>query len=119
MYEQVGDELIYQGDIVVRGLIIRHLVLPNDLSESEKVFEFIAKELSPDIHISVMSQYFPSNKAEKEILINRTIRASEYERVLDLLDKYNLKNGWTQEFESEKFYRPEFREDRDNPFTQL
>ena len=119
MYEQVGDELIYQGDIVVRGLIIRHLVLPNDLSESEKVFEFIAKELSPKIHISVMSQYFPSNKAEKEILINRTIRASEYERVLDLLDKYNLKNGWTQEFESEKFYRPEFREDRDNPFTQL
>ncbi len=116
MYEQVGDELVYQGDIVVRGLIIRHLVLPNDLSESEKVFEFIAKELSPKIHISIMSQYFPSNKAEKEILINRTIRASEYERVLDLLDKYNLKNGWTQEFESEKFYRPEFRKDRVNPF---
>jgi len=116
MYEQVGDELVYQGDIVVRGLIIRHLVLPNDLSESEKVFAFIAKELSPDIHISVMSQYFPSNKAEKEILINRTIRASEYERVLDLLEKYNLKNGWTQEFESEKFYRPKFRKDRVNPF---
>jgi len=116
MYEQVGDELVYQGDIVVRGLIIRHLVLPNDLSESEKVFAFITKELSPKIHISVMSQYFPSNKAEKEILINRTIRASEYERVLDLLDKYNLKNGWTQEFESEKFYRPEFRKNRIQPF---
>ncbi|MFA6980463.1 MAG: radical SAM protein [Ignavibacteriaceae bacterium] len=116
MYEQVGDELVYQGDVVVRGLIIRHLVLPNDLSESEKVFEFIAKELGPKIHISVMSQYFPSNKAEKEILINRTIRASEYERVLDLLDKFNLKNGWTQEFESEKFYRPEFRKDRIQPF---
>lgn len=116
MYEQVGDELVYQGDIVVRGLIIRHLVLPNDLSESEKVFAFIAKELSPKIHISVMSQYFPANKAGKEILINRTIRASEYERVLDMLDKYNLKNGWTQEFESEKFYRPKFKKDRVNPF---
>ena len=116
MYEQVGDELVYQGDIVVRGLIIRHLVLPNDLSESEKVFAFIAKELSPKIHISVMSQYFPANRAEKEILINRTIRASEYERVLDLLDKYNLKNGWTQEFESEKYYRPAFRKDRLQPF---
>lgn len=116
MYEQVGDELVYQGDLVVRGLIIRHLVLPNDLSESEKVFEFIAKDLSPKIHISVMSQYFPSNKAEKEILINRTIRASEYERVLDLLEKYSLKNGWMQEFESEKFYRPEFRKDRIQPF---
>jgi putative pyruvate formate lyase activating enzyme len=117
MYEQVGDELVYQGNIVVRGLIVRHLVLPNDLSESEKVFEFIAQELSPKIHISVMSQYFPSNKAEKEILINRTIRASEYERVLDLLDKYNLKNGWMQEFESEKFYRPAFRENRKDPFN--
>ena len=116
MYEQVGDELVYQGNVVVRGLIIRHLVLPNDLSESEKVFEFIAKELSPKIHVSVMSQYFPSHKAEKEILMNRTIRASEYERVLDLLDKYNLKNGWTQEFESEKYYRPKFRKDRTNPF---
>ena len=116
MYEQVGDELVYQGDVVARGLIIRHLVLPNDLSESEKVFEFVAKELSPQVHISVMSQYFPSNKAEKEILINRTIRASEYERVLDLLDKYNLKNGWMQEFESEIFYRPKFRMDRVNPF---
>jgi len=116
MYEQVGDKLIYQGDVVVRGLIIRHLVLPNDLSESEKVFEFIAKELSPNIHISVMSQYFPANKAEKEILINRTIRASEYERVLDLLDKYNLKNGWAQEFESERTYRPNFNKDRINPF---
>jgi len=117
MYEQVGDELVYQGDIVVRGLIIRHLVLPNDLSESEKVFAFIAKELSPKIHISVMSQYFPSNKAEKEILISRTIRASEYERVLDLLDKYNLKTGWTQEFESEKYYRPAFLENRKEPFN--
>ncbi|MDP3150067.1 MAG: radical SAM protein [Ignavibacteria bacterium] len=116
MYEQVGDELVYQGDVVVRGLIIRHLVLPNDLAESEKVFEFIAKDLSSNVHISVMSQYFPANKAEKEILLNRTIRASEYERVLDLLDKYNLKNGWTQEFESEKFYRPEFRKDRIQPF---
>ncbi len=116
MYEQVGDELIYKDNIVVRGLIIRHLVLPNGLSEAENVFAFIANELSPKIHISVMSQYFPTNKAEKEILINRTIRASEYEHVLDLLDKYHLKNGWMQDFESENFYRPEFTKDRNNPF---
>lgn len=116
MYNQVGDELIYQDEIVVRGLIIRHLILPNDLAESEKVFEFIAKKLSPKIHISVMSQYYPTNKAEKEILINRTIRASEYERVLDLMDKYKLENGWAQEFESQDYYRPQFNLDRINPF---
>lgn len=116
MYNQVGDELIYQGEIVVRGLIIRHLILPNNLAESEKIFEFIAKKLSPKIHISVMSQYFPTNKAEKEMLINRTIRASEYERVLALMDKYKLENGWAQEFESQYYYRPEFNLDRMNPF---
>mgnify|MGYP005840115679 CR=1 FL=1 len=116
MFNQVGDELIYENGIVVRGLIIRHLILPNDLAESERVFEFIAKKLSPKIHISVMAQYYPTNKADKEILINRTIRASEYERILDLLEKYNLENGWAQEFESQNYYRPQFIKDRANPF---
>ena len=80
MYRQVGDELIYDGDVVVRGLIIRHLILPNDLSETEKVFKFIAEELSPNVHISLMSQYYPTNKAYKDILIDRALRTSEYEQ---------------------------------------
>jgi putative pyruvate formate lyase activating enzyme len=117
MYNQVGDELIYSGDIIVRGLIIRHLILPNKLSESEKVLEFISKELSPKVHVSVMSQYYPIHKAEKYILINRKIRASEYDEVLSLLDKYNLENGWLQEFESSDNYLPDFSKDRRNPFN--
>ncbi len=117
MYRQVGDELVYDGDVVVRGLIIRHLVLPNDLSETEKVFKFIAEELSPKIHISVMSQYYPAFMAKRDILINRTIRESEYERVLRLLDKYGLENGWTQEMESFETYRPDFDGNREKPFS--
>lgn len=116
MFRQVGDELVYDGDVVVRGLIIRHLVLPNDLSDSEKVFKFIAEELSPNVHISLMSQYYPSNKAYKDILIDRVIRNSEYEKALELLDKYGLHNGWVQEMESSDNYRPSFNEDRTNPF---
>lgn len=116
MYNQVGDELVYDGDVVVRGLIIRHLILPNDLSETEKVFKFIAEELSPKIHISLMSQYFPANKASKEILLDRPIRISEYEKALKLLDKYKLHNGWTQELESAANYRPHFNANRANPF---
>ncbi len=58
MYGQVGSDLIYENDVVVRGLIIRHLVLPNGLAESEEVFKFIA-ELDIKIHISLMAQYFP------------------------------------------------------------
>lgn len=116
MYKQVGDELIYDGNVVVRGLIIRHLILPNDLSETEKVFKFIAEELSPDIHISLMSQYYPTNKTSKEILLDRTLRNSEYEKAIELLERYGLHNGWIQELESQQNYRPNFNKDRINPF---
>ena len=117
MFRQVGDELVYDGDVVVRGLIIRHLVLPNGLAESEKVFEFIAEELNSNIHISLMSQYYPSNKASNDILINRTLRESEYKNAIELMDKYGLHNGWIQEAESSENYRPYFNEDRVNPFN--
>jgi putative pyruvate formate lyase activating enzyme len=116
MYRQVGHELVYDGDIVVRGLIIRHLILPNDLSETEKVFKFIAEELSPKVHISLMSQYYPTNKAYKDILIDRALRNSEYDKALQLLDKFGLHNGWIQEMESAHNYKPHFNEDRLNPF---
>ncbi len=116
MYRQVGDELVYDGDIVARGLIIRHLILPNDLSDTEKVFKFIAEELSPKVHISLMSQYYPTNKAYKDILIDRALRNSEYDKALQLLDKFGLHNGWIQEMESSESYRPNFNEDRLNPF---
>jgi len=116
MYRQVDDKLIYENNVAVRGMIMRHLVLPNDLADSEKVFEFIAKELSPNVHISLMSQYFPTNKAIQHILLNRKIRNSEYEKVIALLEKYGLTNGWTQELESSDFYIPRFNENRTNPF---
>ncbi|HOI30466.1 MAG TPA: radical SAM protein [Melioribacteraceae bacterium] len=116
MYRQVGDELVYDGEVVVRGLIIRHLVLPNDLAGSEKIFRFIAEELSTGVHISLMSQYFPANKVNKEILLDRKLRESEYEKVLRLMDKYGLENGWIQEFDSSENYLPHFNKSRENPF---
>jgi putative pyruvate formate lyase activating enzyme len=116
MYDQVGSELVYVNVIVVRGLIIRHLVLPNGLSESEEVFKFISKELSPEVHLSIMAQYYPTNRAEKNILLNRAITHTEYARVLELLDKYGLENGWIQEMESSDFYRPSFNDTRLDPF---
>jgi putative pyruvate formate lyase activating enzyme len=115
MYNQLGSELVYENGVVVRGLIIRHLVLPNGLADSEEVFKFIS-ELGPRIHISLMAQYFPTNRAEKNILLNRTVRHSEFTRVIELLDKYGLENGWIQEMESHDFYRPNFDDDREDPF---
>ncbi len=116
MYRQVGSKLIYDcNGVVVRGLIVRHLVMPNGLAETESVFRFIA-DLDPKIHISLMAQYYPSNKAEKYPLISRNISSSEYYRTIELLDKFGLQNGWVQEMESKESYRPFFEETREDPF---
>jgi len=116
MYSQLGSELVCENGVVVRGLVIRHLVLPNGLAETEEVFKFISRELDPKIHISVMAQYYPTNRASKNILLNRTITETEYTKVLELLDKYDLENGWVQELESSEFYQPFFNDDRLDPF---
>ncbi len=116
MFCQMGDELVYDGDIVVRGLIIRHLVLPNGLAESENIFRFISEELSKNVHISLMSQYYPANKAYNDILLDRPIRQSEYEKAINLMDKYGLHKGWTQQIESSNYFRPNFNDNREDPF---
>lgn len=116
MYEQLGSELVYENGVVVRGLIIRHLVLPNGLAETEEVFKFMSRELDPKIHISVMAQYYPTNRVSKNILLDRKITQTEYVRVLELLEKYNLDNGWIQEMDSHEVYLPNFDKDREDPF---
>jgi putative pyruvate formate lyase activating enzyme len=116
MYRQVGKSLHYENDIVVSGLIIRHLVLPNDLSESEEVIKFISEQIDPDIHLSLMSQYYPANRASKNMLLSRTLRESEYNKAIALMQKYKMSNGWVQEQDSNTNYRPEFENSRNNPF---
>jgi len=124
MHRQVGDALCFDGDgLVTKGLIIRHLILPNDLAQSRKIFDFIARTLGTQITLSIMSQYYPTNKitdamAEKSehiMLLNRNIRGSEYAAVMKLLDEFGFENGWAQEFEAENYYRPDFS-DRAEPF---
>lgn len=117
MFRQTGSKLHYDGNVITKGLIIRHLVLPNGLAESENIFKFIAEELSTEIHISLMAQYFPAHKAKNEILLSRRIKEIEYEKVICLLEKYNLQNGWIQEIESSDYYLPNFNKDRKNPFN--
>jgi putative pyruvate formate lyase activating enzyme len=126
MHRQMGNELVIGDDgLVKRGLIIRHLVLPNDLAGSRNTLGFIAGHLSNRVTLSVMSQYYPTNKITDENadkfeslqLLNRRIREREYDKVLDLLDEFAFENGWAQEFESQDYYRPNFS-DRVVPFTR-
>ena len=117
MFRQVGDKLIIENNLAKRGIIIRHLILPNRLAETENVLKFISQELSKNIFVSLMSQYYPSNKAAQFLLLNRTINENEYNRSINLLDKYELQNGWIQEMESHNIYKPNFTLNRVHPFN--
>lgn len=114
MHRQVGNLQLGPDGLADHGVIIRHLVLPNDLAGSEETLRWIARELGTDITISVMAQYYPTNKAEADPLLCRTVREREYEKVLALVDELGFTNGWCQEFEAERTYRPNFK--RPMPF---
>jgi putative pyruvate formate lyase activating enzyme len=116
MHRQVGTELILGEDgLVRRGLIIRHLVLPNDIAGSAGSLRWVRDTLGRHATLSIMAQYFPTHKAVTTPLLDRKLRQSEYDRVLSLLDRLGMDHGWVQEFESSEYYRPEF-EDRLRPF---
>jgi putative pyruvate formate lyase activating enzyme len=116
MYRQVGSRLFIENGILRRGLVIRHLILPNDLAGSRETLKFIS-ELDKNINISLMSQFYPVHKALEIELLSRNIRESEYERVFELMEEFGLENGFMQEFESESYYRPDFK-DRAEPFKK-
>ncbi|HAJ56206.1 MAG TPA: radical SAM protein [Candidatus Omnitrophica bacterium] len=97
MFDQVGIAKFDENDIIERGLIIRHLVLPQDLSSTEQICAFIAKKLSPQVYISLMSQYQPCFEAESNPPLDRRITREEYARAVSSLKKYGLENGWVQE----------------------
>lgn len=89
MHRQVGDLVINNQGLAVRGLLIRHLVLPEGLGGTEKVMKFIAS-LSKNSYVNIMDQYYPSNKAEQYPEINRRITPEEYHKAIEIAKKYGL-----------------------------
>ncbi|MCM8801258.1 MAG: radical SAM protein [Candidatus Omnitrophica bacterium] len=77
MHQQVGDLVIVDG-IAKRGLLIRHLVMPNNLAGTKEIMEFIAQEISLNTYINIMAQYRPCGQAYKFNQINRTITSEEF-----------------------------------------
>ncbi len=99
MYRQVGNLVTDEHGIAKRGLIIRHLILPGGLSGTESVMKFLAEEISEDVFISLMSQYFPAYRSSDHEEINRRINEKEYDEAYDIKMRYGLKNGWVQDIE--------------------
>lgn len=115
MYYQKGSTLwLDEHGRAENGLLIRHLVLPGHAEESKKVLRLIAEELSPGIHLSLMSQYHPTSAVSDHPVLNRSLYKEEYEEVVREMDSLGFRNGWVQDMESNINYRPDFR--KDNPF---
>ncbi len=78
MHGQVGDLILDGRGLACRGLLVRHLVLPGNLARSEKVFEFLAGEISQETYINIMDQYYPAFKAFNYPELSRRITRREY-----------------------------------------
>jgi putative pyruvate formate lyase activating enzyme len=96
MARQVGDLVMDDEGIARQGLLIRHLVLPEDVSGTRDILRFIAEEISTETYISLMSQYFPAYEAVGSPPMNRGITLDEYARAKGFLEFYGLNRGWVQ-----------------------
>lgn len=94
MHRQVGDLHIDRKGIAKRGLLIRHLVLPDNLAGSEKVLDFVADEISKNTYINIMDQYHPAYKAIDYPGLYRRIKSYEYQKVLDYAMLKGLHRGF-------------------------
>ncbi len=94
MHRQVGDLELDHGGIAVRGMLIRHLVLPNGLAGTQEIMRFIARELSTDSYVNVMAQYHPVYKAYEHSLLNRSITRTEYLEARDMASAEGLHRGF-------------------------
>jgi len=115
MHRQKGSNLTLREDgVAASGLVIRHLILPGHVENSRAVLRAIAEELSPSVHLSLMSQYYPPPPVAAHPYLGRTISRWEYDEVLDELERLGFHRGWVQELESQESYRPDFT--RPHPF---
>jgi putative pyruvate formate lyase activating enzyme len=78
MHRQVGDLVLDDRGIAVKGLLVRHLVMPEDVAGTREVLEFLAREISPDTYVNVMDQYRPSGKVLEDEFVGRRLTAQEF-----------------------------------------
>ena len=109
MIKQVGNLVFNEEGILQKGVIIRHLVLPNHLQNSKHILKWIKENLPENTLISVMAQYFPTYQAKEDQFLNRKLTKKEYKEIENYLYTLNLENGYIQELgEHEEEYVPDF-----------
>ena len=109
MIEQVGCPRFNGYGIIKKGVIIRHLVLPNYIDNSKKVLKWIKENLPSNIYVSIMAQYFPAYKAKEDEYINRKLTKDEWKQIEDYVEELEIENGFIQELgEHEEEYVPKW-----------
>lgn len=97
MIKQVGKPTFDENGIIKKGVIIRHLVLPNNMENSKMVLEWLSENIPKDIYISIMAQYFPTYKAKEIEEINRKITKDEWNLIEKYINELGIENGFIQE----------------------
>ena len=111
MINQVGAPEFDEDGIIKKGVMIRHLVLPNHIQNSKNVLKWIKENIPEEIYIDVMAQYFPTYKAKEDELINRKLTKREYKEIENYFYLLDFKNGYMQELgEHEEEYVPKWKE---------
>ena len=109
MYNQVGKVKFDERGIIQKGVIIRHLILPNHIQNTKHILKWIKENFDDNVFVSIMAQYFPTYKAKKDELINRKLSIKEYREIENYVFELNLKNGYIQELgKHEEEYVPKF-----------
>lgn len=109
MYNQVGSPKFDKDGNIIKGLMIRHLVLPNNINNSKKVLNWIKENINEDVYINIMAQYFPTYKAKEIKELNRKLSKKEYEEIENYVFELDIKNGYMQALgEHEEEYVPDF-----------
>ena len=109
MYRQVGKVELDKDGIIKKGVIIRHLILPNYIQNSKNILKWIKDDMPNSVFVSIMAQYFPTYKAKKDNLLNRKVSLKEYNEIQNYIYKIGLENGYIQDLEDcEEGYVPNF-----------
>ena len=109
MIKQVGKIKLNEDGIIQKGVIIRHLVLPNHIENSKKVLLWIKQNLPNDIYVSIMAQYFPTYKAKENQELNRKLTKKEWEQIEKYVEEIDIENGFIQELgDHEEEYVPKW-----------
>lgn len=108
---EICPEDVYDGEKLVKGMIVRHLVLPSNFLNTKIILKWIKKNLGTDTIISVMSQYVPYYKAKNHKILSKSLSENEYEKVKQLVIDLGFENGFLQDVTSANdCYIPDFEE---------